>query len=305
MYSFTIIASKKRPKDFRTVTLKEYKANPGEGIFQFLNRLVARQDATIQPSNDRSSVTLTAPNYDQEITFELVRRINGQGSNILSASASRDYSSFPTLFYAQGKFGSAAETRSTGTLFIDFWELTNLVETADSKVSAAAQRQLDLAQNTQISDGIRFPNATTNTKRASSTLNQDNTTQFSSEIVDIMSGKTIVERTLPGTKNDPLKLYRFHQFKDEQARNVEQLQSSSKRRFSDLAKPLLTYSCTVQGHRDPKSGAIWAVDTMVTVEDEVERVNETMWIHGRTLKWSASSGATTDLELWLPNLFNI
>lgn len=95
----------------------EYKPQPGEGIFEFCNRLAARQGATIQPTDDRSAVSVAAPDYTQEQSFLLVRSItqlSGAGSNIESATATRDYSRFPTFTMATGKVGRGEKKSSLG-----------------------------------------------------------------------------------------------------------------------------------------------------------------------------------------------
>lgn len=297
------IAAKAPPVDFREFKLKEFKPNVGEGIFEFLNRIAARHGATIQPSDSRDTVVLTAPNFNQESTFTLRRTLTGSG-NIKGGFARRNYSNVPTVLFSQGKFGSSTETRTTGSLFISIADLMNMVENETGKVSAAAQKALDNLKIVQTGVGVNRT-TTTKTPRASVALNANNATQFSGEIAETLLNNSVITRTKPGTKNDPLKAYRFHYIKDEQSRTIDQLQSASKRRFSELAKNCLTYSCTVSGHVDPKTGAFWAIDTMADVYDEIERVDEKMWIHSREFRFSKESGAETDLELWLPNTFNI
>jgi len=128
---------------------------------------------------------------------------------------------------------------------------------------------------------------------------------FNHEIIDIFDTHTIPYRVLPGETTEAPKLYRLHHFRDTDARNAAQLDRSKARRYSELLKDLLIYRCTVRGHIDPVSGALYAVNTMALVRDEVERVKEPMWIQGRTFKYSKPEGATTDLELWRPGSFQL
>jgi prophage tail gpP-like protein len=66
----------------------------------------------------------------------------------------------------------------------------------------------------------------------------------------------------------------------------------------DRLKDTLLYKATVKGHRDPDSGALWTIDTIVNIQDEVTDVNEPMWIHKRTFRYTPGSGAETDIECW-------
>lgn len=65
----------------------------------------------------------------------------------------------------------------------------------------------------------------------------------------------------------------------------------------------LAYRVTLRGHTDPETGAIWTVDTMVNVQDEICGVNEPLWIAKRTLRFSPTEGSTTQLECWRPGSF--
>ena len=57
------------------------------------------------------------------------------------------------------------------------------------------------------------------------------------------------------------------------------------------------YSCTVVGHRNPVSGAVYAVDTVCRVEDEFLGISDDYYVKRRTFKKSVMAGTTTDLEL--------
>ncbi len=61
----------------------------------------------------------------------------------------------------------------------------------------------------------------------------------------------------------------------------------------------------MRGHTDPESGAIWSVNTMVEVQDDICGLNENLWIASRTFSNSGGQGAVTDLELWRPNVWQI
>lgn len=77
----------------------DIKPNPGEGIYEFINRLAARHGVTIQPGADRTAITLDAPDYAQSPLYRLTRSddsIESLRNNIKSGRARRDFSKFPT-----------------------------------------------------------------------------------------------------------------------------------------------------------------------------------------------------------------
>ncbi len=98
-------------------------------------------------------------------------------------------------------------------------------------------------------------------------------------------------------------LYRLMTHRDDESRNADQLERASFRAVGERLKDTLVYTATVQGHIDPTSGAVWSVDTIANVEDEIARVFEPVWIAQRTLNFSPEGGATTDLVCWRPGAF--
>jgi hypothetical protein len=105
------ITRKKRRR--RKRPLQEIKPKPGEGIYEFCNRLVARQSATLQPTLDRTQVVIDAPDYTQEPLYDLVRSDDPNASaanNIVTGEAERDYSRLPTYVLFTGMAGAPGET---------------------------------------------------------------------------------------------------------------------------------------------------------------------------------------------------
>lgn len=94
------------------------------------------------------------------------------------------------------------------------------------------------------------------------------------------------------------KLYRLLSIRDRQARTPKQIASIGFRAVWDRLKDALTYRCTLSGHTDPDTGAIYGIDTIVDVQDEVSDVNERMWVYRRELRYTRGEGAETELECW-------
>ncbi len=104
------------------------------------------------------------------------------------------------------------------------------------------------------------------------------------------------------SKGTPSVLYRLMTHRDSDSRTEAEFRAAASRAISERLKDTLTYTCTVKGHVDPISGAIWSVGMMANVNDSIADVNEALWIAGRKLRYGAE-GAFTDLTLWRPGSF--
>jgi hypothetical protein len=94
------------------------------------------------------------------------------------------------------------------------------------------------------------------------------------------------------------KLYRLLYLHDQTATNKTQVNAAAFRAIWERLKDTLLYSATIRGHQDPDSGAIWSIDTIVDVQDEVAGVFEKLWIKKRRLGYDPKGGATTQIECW-------
>lgn len=236
----------------------EYKPTPGEGMYEFCNRLVARLGATIQPGNERGQIIIDEPTYDQDPAYSLLSTDdtnNSVANNVISATASRDWSSFPTFALFTNKAGEAGDTK------------TGLSATRDI-FQAAAQ---------------------------------------SPELLEIIQRSTFSGRTKPGDKPNigSGELYRLLYHRDNDSKTQEQIENAISHAVAERLRETLRYTVEVRGHADPKSGALWAIDTLVQVSDSIRGIDEALWIHSREFKFSPHGGATTTLECWRPNSFVI
>jgi prophage tail gpP-like protein len=246
-------------KDFKTLKQEELKAQSGESIMQFANRLVSRHGATLQPGPTRNSIVITEPNYSQSPVATITRTDDQRTSvanNVIRGTATRDYSSVPTYALWHGKGGKAGTQKESNTITIPI---------------------------------------------------QDLVAGISTELIDAFEGTAVRGRRKPAesTKLEIGQLYRLLYDRDDESRNRDQLIRAATRGMGVRLKETLTYSVTLQGHSDPVTGAYWAVDTVVQVNDDICGLNEPLWVASRTFKYSATEGATTDLELWRPGTFVI
>lgn len=100
-------------------------------------------------------------------------------------------------------------------------------------------------------------------------------------------------------------VYRLLLVRDDEARDQDQIDFSASRALADRLKDTLEYNVTVKGHKDPVTGAVWTVNTMVSVNDEVADISESLWVAQRRLMFSKGEGATTQMRLWRPGTFPI
>lgn len=250
----------RKPRKRRKRKIEQaYKPKPGEGVFEFISRPVARQGATVQPGRTRNELVIDAPDYTQDPLYDLIRSDDPQSSganNIVRADATRDYSKFPTYALFTGTFGQTGQ-QSGGDKRL--FKMKELAAAFNSEMGAIIKRAV-------APDRVTAQNAD------------------------------------PGFA---ALLYRLLYFRDLYAKSPDDLESGAKRAIAERLKDTLQYSCTVKGHTDPRTGAVYSVNTMARVDDAVCDVHEPLWIAKRTLRYSEGDGAMTDLELWRPESFQI
>lgn len=95
-------------------------------------------------------------------------------------------------------------------------------------------------------------------------------------------------------------LYRLRYLRDEDCRTELELSNLAARHLSEHLRHSLEYTVTLQGFSDPGTGATWAIDTIVDVDDEVRGIREPLWVASRTFRYSEGNGATTELKCWRP-----
>lgn len=292
----TSVGGKAGPQ-FQTLKASEITPEYGEPILNFASRIISRHGATIQPANNRNTWLLTEPNYTQEPTYSVRRTLTGENGNIISGSASRDFSSFPTFAIYNGV---QAKPASSG--------VTNYTQIGVGAPGALAALSANQAGPGMLAGALFGVVEKPRKPQPKSTLKNYRTTEvgsgFAPAAEDIILGACHIGRRRPlDGAGDALKLYRLLAVRDDKSRTQAQVERLAAREVGERLKDLLVYECTVQGHVDPISGAVWSVDTMVDVVDEVCDISETLWIASRTLKYDPSNGATTTLTCWRPGAF--
>lgn len=254
-------------RDVKAAKLDEFKIGYNEGAFEAINKIAARYGYTLQPMPRRDWIALCEPEYRQSPLYRLTR--GSATGNIVAGSglADRNYANVPTLTLATG--------RNTG---------------GQSKQSAL--------KKILSTFGLNAPSEVGKNPEVRRIVYSE--TGTAPRVLDLRWDPKL-NRGVPGNKG---MLYRPLYYRDTDSRNTEQLERGVRRMISERLRHTLTYTCTVRGHTDPDSGATWAVDTIADVYDEVEDVNEPLWIKERTLR-NDGSGPMTDLVLIRPHSFEL
>jgi hypothetical protein len=131
--------------------------------------------------------------------------------------------------------------------------------------------------------------------------------EIAAELEERLAGLVDTSRRLPKDNPGSIEtLYRLFYLKDEQSRSPEQIAKAAQRAFAERFRKTLEYTCSVQGHRgEGGDGAMFAIDTIAKVTDEVADVEEDLWVESVTLSYSKESGPRTDLKCWRKSAFVI
>lgn len=89
---------------------------------------------------------------------------------------------------------------------------------------------------------------------------------------------------------------------DDESRDKQQLENFVRRFMAEQQSKCLVGRYTVPGHS--QNGVVWAVNTMVWVKDEVNELDQPMWIKSRTFTKDRNGGTKTTIEVILPWTLN-
>jgi len=258
-----------RPAAMRA-KLQKNKPDPGVGIYQYLNQICIRLGCTMQPTpNDTTTIVVSEPDNAQPPAYTIQRsmdRKESAGNNILTASASRDLSSFPTHVLVTGQARPAAKPGPGGG------KKAPPPPSIDSKPSSYASTNFDA---NVFTDKTRILAVTT---------------------------KGRIKPGQPGA--DKGKLYRLLYLRDKKSKDVHQLENKAYRLLANRMRDTLVYTATVQG-LTTLDGRLYVPDTIVHVKDEVTQVFEKMWVSGVSYSYSPGAGAKTELRCFRKGTFII
>lgn len=123
------------------------------------------------------------------------------------------------------------------------------------------------------------------------------------EVRAIVSGQTIDTHYVPSVvvKDNNGLLYRPLFLHDTEAKSQDEFENSARRSVSEVLKETLQIEYELAGHLS-NDGLTYTGDCMCTVDDEMAKVSEPMWISGVTFSMS-TSGTTTKVRMWRPDSF--
>ncbi len=98
---FSAGGKKKGPKPLSSFVLHETKPYPGEGAFEFAQRLTQRHGLWLWLAADGETVVVSKPDYTRAPAHSFFRYLNGR-SNVLSGTVKYGVGEQPTLIIAEG-----------------------------------------------------------------------------------------------------------------------------------------------------------------------------------------------------------
>lgn len=307
---------------FQEAPLKDYKVNPGEGIYEFLARMCVRFGATIQPTLQRDTVLLSAPDYVQEAAYSITRSFSNPGStknNVLNATATRDYTKFPTVVLVSGKASggpgqtrkAAATTSSSGEIMQRFtpstvWEpwypFMRFPEEDDIniyQVSGSDEQQ----ENNFFSGYFQETEEKVAAETRATTVDSDIQKTIWSLLPPGVAAWT--RRIPPKSPRLPVALYRLLYLRDTLAKDTKQLANTTARIAAERMKDSLQYEVTIRGHKDPETGRTYTPDTIIDVNDDICGIGERLWVEHVEFSYAQGAGPITKLTCWRPGSFGI
>lgn len=82
----------------------------------------------------------------------------------------------------------------------------------------------------------------------------------------------------------------------DEATTADECKQFAMQELSRLKQEEKVYSVTCKGHRDPFTGAVYAVDTIAKIDDEILDVHDDLWCLERSFTKGADSGTHTQLR---------
>lgn len=255
----------KKGKPLKSFQCHQLKPYPGEGCFAFASRIAQRFGVWIWITNDANFLVISRPDFDQEPIYRLAHK---RGPADIYNNIEQ---STATVDYSDQPSVIVATGFGTGG------------EWPSSVFSLAVANPAIEAPFADIKG--RYPN-----------------TRFIDWPDTAWSAPTAQL-----TYARPLFLH------DDESKTSAELEFFLRREIALRVRKTLTYTAEVEGHgvapasSDPgdPSALIWAIDTMVDVDDDASNVHEPLWVLARTFRKSRTGGTSTRLEMIRPHSLEI
>lgn len=260
----TEVVSNKRA-DLHKITLKELKAHPGEGLYQFFEKILRRLGFIMKAMADGSGIYISSPTYDGEAYgFIINKKTDSSKNNVKSSSYNTNYGSQPSLIMAEGFGGGSEFAKSKFQVILpnEFIAVSKLNSDGTGVYDYDTQRVIN-----------KYPKAFVIKPRTELLLNEP--------LFDL--------------KNSYCPTF----LKDDESKSMEELKVFVIRKMAEYQRKAISLSYTVAGLTNQK-GEPWAVNTLVNVDDDIHNIHENMWVESRTFNKSIGNGTTTTLKLIKP-----
>lgn len=243
---------------------KNFQAKPHdrEGAYEFCERLAKRDGLHIRCTADGVDLLIVRPEFDQKKRYDLIRK-RGIG-------AGRDNNVIS---------GSVNRSRKNQPSIIVAGGIGGGGDVARATLKVIMVNEL-IARQT---DGDLIPQV------------KQILAKYPQAYVigpDDLDGDISPLALNPYPRAKPLYLY------DQEARDIENLKNFVMREMATRQMQSMSLSYEVEGHS--QNGVTWAVDTIVSVDDDVGDVHEDMWIKSVTFTKDRNAGTRTNLSLIRP-----
>ena len=259
-----------------TKIAQQLQPYPAEGCFSYLTRFLHRFGLWCWPSADQSQIIVSVPAYDSPPLFNLVRKSDGSRSNIISGGIREDGTDQPSAIIATGAtYGSNSPRAGIKVILVN--ELTGVV-VSKGQVTLALGTSFN-AKTGEFSDVTATAIELIPSANVLGLINRYPTAvyvpmrdQFQAYLGNL-------------AREDPIARPMF--LHDDEAKTQDQLVRFAYRELSLRQQRMWTGSYVVEGHTQGPGKNPWAVDTIVSVDDDSGKgFHGPMYVRGRTFEKS-------------------
>lgn len=249
--------------DLKTLKLDQLKPHIGEGAYQLIDRLISRLGYRVWAAADGSGIVVDKPDFQTPAKHKLIRKQNqSQNNNIIDGDCTYNIEAQPSCIVVTGN-----------------------TTTSDDEVVTLKV----IAINELV--GFSSPgNPIQSVQNIKSRYQQAKVLPFRSQLYP--------KQRRISQNYSPVAMF----LKDDESRNLAQLQCFARKQLSLKQKEYLTLSYTVEGfgYQDGNQRFPWAVNTLVDVDDDVFGIHEPMWVLGKSFIKGRDGGTSTELSLIKP-----
>lgn len=264
--------------------LKPYK---NEGYMEYALRLCHRNGWNIKLSVDGQSVLIFPPSYDRDtgIQYKLYHLLQDKDNlnNIKSGSLDVNWSKLPSVIIAEGLSGGGSFRKSSNKcVYVN--DISGYDINGNPLSDGSGNPKTDLAALIKAYQSKGSQIITFNAKLKLS---------LPSAIFGVNTDLKIAPQAA-------LFLY------DQEAHGADELEFFTRKKMYEYQESFFTLHYVVDGHRNKASNdnSIWAINTLVNVQDETFGCNGQYWIKKRTFTKTRDGGTKTTLELKLPYIYD-